>query len=104
MLVVGAAYFPMALLGVVIYDDLAALNPIRVIVSVARTAPRYLALCLCLGAIAGLVLGAEAFLQSLGRQGLALAAANAGWMYLSFVLARATGWFYYRSKDQLAWD
>ncbi|MHC1765441.1 MAG: FHA domain-containing protein [Verrucomicrobiia bacterium] len=103
LLGLGAVYFPMALLAVAIQDDAGAMNPVLVCGSILRTARRYLALCLFLAALAGAVYGVEA--ASAAARLPHLGAAVTGFLsfYAALVVARAIGWFYYCTKDDLGW-
>lgn len=103
LLGLGAFYFPMALLTVAIQDDAAAMNPVLVCGSILRTARRYLALCLFLAVLVGAVYGVEA--ASAAARLPQLGAAVTGFLsfYAALVVARAIGWFYYCTKDDLGW-
>ncbi|MDY7009378.1 MAG: hypothetical protein SVV80_01315 [Planctomycetota bacterium] len=50
---VGVLYFPMALIGVVIFDGLAGLNPIKVFPAITKIAPAYLVACVMLAIVMG---------------------------------------------------
>jgi hypothetical protein len=104
LLGLGACYFPMALLAVVIYDNLSALNPLLFLVSVVRTFPKYFGLGAFLGTLFGLgyVLGSA--LASLKWPLLTAALSSFGEVYAAVILMRALGWFYYRGKDSLGWS
>ena len=104
LLGLGCAYFPMAVLAVTIYDDLAALNPILVLISVARTLARYLILCLFLGVAVGAAWVSERATGGPIAPVLGTVLSGVLWAYAGLVGARAIGWFYYCSKDQLAWS
>jgi pSer/pThr/pTyr-binding forkhead associated (FHA) protein len=104
LLGLGCAYFPMAVLAVTIYDDLAALNPVLVLVSVARTLVRYLILCLLLGVALGAAWVSERATGGPSPPMLGTVLSGVLWAYAGLVGARAIGWFYYCSKDQLAWS
>jgi hypothetical protein len=91
-------------LAVTIYDDLAALNPVLVLVSVARTLVRYLILCLLLGVALGAAWVSERATGGPSPPMLGTVLSGVLWAYAGLVGARAIGWFYYCSKDQLAWS
>lgn len=101
--VLGALYFPMALLAVVIYDNLAALNPLLVLLSIGKTAGRYAALCVYLGVFAGLNLVIETALSQFAGRLVASSVSSLGALYATVVAMRVMGWFYYCSKEKLAW-
>jgi len=88
----------------VIYDNVAALNPILVVVSILRTFNRYVGLCAFLGFVLGIGYVLQAALSALGLPLLRSALIGCGEMYATILLLRAVGWFYYCSKEQLAWD
>jgi hypothetical protein len=61
LLLAGALYFPMSLLAVSLFETLAALNPMLVVVSIAKAPLEYLAACVVLvGSFAG-----EAYLEKI---------------------------------------
>jgi hypothetical protein len=104
LLALGISYFPLALLGVVIYDSFAAVNPLLVAVSAMRVPLPYLMLVVFIGALTGIEHGLEA---AAGRSEHAVLAALAGsvaWPYVLIVVMRAIGWFYWCHKERLAWD
>ena len=97
----GAFFFPMALLAVVLFDATGALNPVFIIGSVIRTFFSYCGLILSFCAFGGLVaLGAWTF----GRFLLLRALSNAAGLYLLLVAAHLLGRFYWLHKDRLGWD
>jgi hypothetical protein len=104
LLGIGALVFPMALLAVVIYDSVSALNPLLIVVSVVRTFRRYLGLCAFLGCILGIGLLLQWAVAFLGLPLLTALATGFTGVYGPILLMRALGWFYYCSKDQLAWS
>jgi pSer/pThr/pTyr-binding forkhead associated (FHA) protein len=105
LLVVGAAYFPMALLAVVVCDDLSALNPVRIIVSIWRTAGRYLELCCFVAALtAPLWLEGNRMVGGTPQASWENLIVGVAGMYVTIVCVRAIGWFYFCSKVQLGWS
>jgi hypothetical protein len=102
LFVLGGGYGLMALLAVGIYDSLAALNPLLVIVSIARVPTRYVLLCLLVAGLCLLKMGAEKYLADF--PGLSQLTANVLSTYGVIVSLRALGWFYRSSEDQLAWS
>jgi hypothetical protein len=104
LLAAGACYFPMAVLAVVIYDSVSALNPIPIAVSILRCLPRYLGLCAWLGAVAGIAYAPELILAHLNVPLLAAVLRGFGTLYAAVLLMRALGWFYFCSREQLAWS
>ena len=103
LLVGGLCYFPMGVLAVVIYDNVAALNPFLVITSILRTLGSYARLCVVLGALAGTVFLLETTLHASGGARLAQAVASFSSTYAAIVAMRCIGWFYRCNKDRLAW-
>ncbi len=104
LLAAGACYFPMAVLAVVIYDSVSALNPLLIVVSIIRALPRYLGLCAWLGAIAGIGYGADLALTALNVPFVAAVLRGFGALYAAVLLMRTLGWFYFCSREQLAWS
>jgi hypothetical protein len=104
LLGIGACAFPMALLAVVIYDSVSALNPLLIVVSVVRTFRRYLGLCAFLGCILGIGLLLRSAVAFLGLPLLTALVTGFTGVYGPVLLMRVLGWFYYCSKDQLAWS
>ena len=104
LLALGACYFPIALLGVLIYDSLAALNPLLVLVSIVKVPLHYLATCLFVSALLGMQWFAEMALARAGTPLWAALASGAASLYLAVAALRAIGWFYYCTKDRLAWS
>jgi hypothetical protein len=103
LLAAGCLYFPMAVLAVVLNDNLSAANPVLVLVSVFRAPGRYLGLCAFAGALFGGAWLLEQALVGMPVPILALALVGAAQFYAVLAAARALGWFYYCSKEQLAW-
>jgi hypothetical protein len=104
LLLAGSFYFLMAALAVVTYDSFEAANPLLVAVSALRTPLKYFGLCLFAGGLASAESLLERALIGMNHPMLAGLAAGVMWPYLAIVIARATGWFYWCSKDELAWD
>jgi pSer/pThr/pTyr-binding forkhead associated (FHA) protein len=104
LLAMGLIYFPMALLGVVIYDSLAGLNPLLVVLSIVKVPLRYATLCLFLGALFGINLLIEMTSRGLGVLMLASALSGVAGLYSMVVAMRAIGWFYYCVEERLAWS
>lgn len=103
LLGLGALYFPMAVLAVVISDDAAAMNPLLICVSIMRTAGRYVTMCVFLGVIVGAGFLAESALTSAGMPRAAAGVNTFLSFYAALVTARAIGWFYFANKDTLGW-
>ena len=105
----GAAYFPMAILGVIMSDDFAALNPIYVIPAILRAPMAYLVIVAIMGGFIGLTAGVDfgsaSHLRSQNQSvGLLISAfAGIGTTYVSFVLARSLGLFYRCYEKRLGW-
>jgi hypothetical protein len=97
----GGLLFPMALLAVVMFDALRALNPVLLIGSILRTLLHYCALapfCLVLCLLCPLALYYLVKSWILGSCLLFLA------YYQLLILAHLLGRFYWRNEERLGWD
>jgi hypothetical protein len=99
----GGIYGAMAVLAVVIYDNIAALNPLLVFLSILRVPLRYFGFCLFMGALLLLVRGVESTLLNADSPRLALLAGSACSTYAVLAVLRALGWFYRSSENELDW-
>jgi len=105
-LIFGVLYFPMAMIGVVLWGSLAGLNPVLIIASIIRVAPSYALVVLTGGALAALVWLAARFGQIPIPH---LGSAIAGFVYAAFllycvtVLMRLCGLLYYCHEERLGW-
>jgi len=97
----GVLCFPMAILRVILFDSLSALNPVGLIWSILKTIPFYLGLLLIIAAVT------SPFIFILSRAG------NSSFIgfisilflsYISMVFAHLLGRFYYRYQNILKWD
>ena len=97
LVALGGFFFPMCFLRGVMFDSFDALNPIEIFISIFSTFLPYCCLVLffmVLGALAGVIL-IRLPLWRLLRMCIIL--------YLVFVLAHRSGWFYWWYKDKLGW-
>jgi len=96
----GLFVLPMALLSVVMEESLTGLNPVRLVVGIARTFVWYVPL-------------AVMFVVPLVGMVVLMVAKAIPWylalpvrlsvMYVQFVMAHLLGWFYYRNEGRLDW-
>jgi hypothetical protein len=99
----GALYFPMAALGVAMYDTIAALNPMLIVRSIKAVPGHY---CLVLVVFSGLVIvkGLTGLLQDIPGfliPGVVLDQLDALWS--ACFLARVLGALYYVNRRRLGW-
>ncbi|MGA2556541.1 MAG: FHA domain-containing protein [Verrucomicrobiota bacterium] len=101
----GLAYMPMALLALAVYDNLVALNPVLVLLSIARAPVEYAVTCLVLGFLVFSLGEATQWLREnvdvpvvapMVREFLAL--------YTLTVVMRVAGLLYYAKQDRLNWN
>ncbi|MFO1497343.1 MAG: hypothetical protein U1G07_02920 [Verrucomicrobiota bacterium] len=100
---IGAVYFPMALLSVLIFDSIAGVNPAIVLLSIAKCPGRYLALLGVLAAALGLVALFEAGLGLVRVPLLTSPFTTLFGLYGTTAGCRALGWFYHSSQEKLGW-
>jgi hypothetical protein len=93
-------FFPMALLAVIMFNTLRALNPKLIIASIFSTIVPYICLVLVLPA----VLFAFSFLRAAIGSGVANFITYIIWFYFLFVYAHILGRFYHKYKRQLNWE
>ena len=112
LLALGLFLFPMSLLSVIMFDSIAGLNPVLVIVSVASTLLPYIGLLLLLAVLVisirlvvplaiPLISGGNPFL-SIGV--FILYGSGIADFYLMMVLAHLLGRFYWKYQDKLYWE
>ncbi len=104
LLLLGAVYFPMAFLGIALFDTVAALNPLLIIPSIVKVLGQYL---LVIGVSVG-ILTLRWLLQTYLRILVPiplLPAIGVGLIqtYLFIVLARILGLLYRNNKEDLGW-
>jgi hypothetical protein len=101
----GLAYYPMALLAVVMFDDWAAVNPLRVVPAIVRAFLHYIVVLVLLGGLwlvreaGGLVLGA----LPLGWKFAAYLPVEFVTFYTLIVSARLLGLLYVANRHRLGW-
>lgn len=103
---VGALYFPMAILGVAMYDTIAAINPMLVVRSILRVPGHYF---LTLLVFAGLI-AVKAFTGTLSGALPGIPGAVIGHvvdefdaLWSAIFLARVLGGLYYVNRKKLGW-
>jgi hypothetical protein len=101
---VGGLYFPMAFLAVVMFDSLAALNPLLVIPSISRVPGSYLFTVVLLAAVLAAKWCGDYFLPKLIPIPIVpFVLSTLVGLYLLMVNARVLGLLYLVNKDRLAW-
>lgn len=93
----GLFFFPMAFLSVVLFDDISALNPVYLVVSMFKTFLAYCSLFLMFCALIAVMIFVLPVPSLFGFIG------NAVRYYLLLVLANRLGWFYWWHKNKLGW-
>ena len=93
----GSFFFPMALLSVILFDAISALNPVFIIVSIFKTFIGYCGLFLFFCVIIAFMIFVLPVPSLLGFTGHAVR------YYLLMVLANRLGWFYWWYKGKLGW-
>ena len=102
--VLGCFYFPMAFLGVAMFDSLAALNPLFILGSILKVPREYLVAALVFAGIVGLRWLSETALGMLLRIPLAPALfADLLGLGLLIIEARILGLLYLSQKAALGW-
>lgn len=103
-LLLGCLYYPMGLLSVAMFNSVAGLNPLLVIVSILRVAGTYAVCCLVLAAVFLARLAITTFLPTLIPVPV-IPDIIAGFisLYLLTVLMRILGLLYLARKEELGW-
>lgn len=104
LLVLGVCYFPMALLAVVIYEDVAAMNPLLILPSLLKVPLKYFSVCCVGAALAGAAFLAGEWLAGFRLPVVSSIVSSMVSTYAALVMARLMGWFYFCSRDELAWS
>ena len=100
----GLVYLPMALLALAMYDNVLALNPALVLLSIVRVPVEYAAACLVLGLLALGSINASRWLRGqVNVPVLAPIVAEFLFLYTLTVVMRVAGLLYYARKDRLHW-
>ncbi len=100
----GLVYLPMALLALGIYDNILAINPMVVAVSIARAPLAYLAACGVLGLLAASVAAADYWIRRNANVPILASVVDEFLsLYTLSVMARLMGQFYHTKKDALKW-
>lgn len=101
LFVLGSAYFPMALLAVILFENPLALNPITVVRAIARVPLEYvtaLGILLVLSLMNWLF---ELLLVQVPVAGFALQALTS--LYLAVIEMRVLGLIYWCNRERLSW-
>lgn len=100
----GAFLYPMTLLGVLMFDSIAGLNPLIIIPSIFSTFFQYCGLVILIGAILYLLIQTQRILQP-GLLGFVLYPLfQAAELYLAMIAAHLLGRFYFNYKEKLNWE
>lgn len=101
---VGGFYFPMAFLAVVMFDSVAALNPLLVVPSIAKVPGSYLLTVALLGAVLAAKWSGDHFLpRAISIPIVPSVLSTLAWLYLLMVEARVLGLLYRVNQERLAW-
>jgi pSer/pThr/pTyr-binding forkhead associated (FHA) protein len=105
LLVGGLLYLPMAVLAVTIYDSVAALNPLLIILSVTRVPLEYAATCLAFGLLFGLLALASYQLDEAGQSRVVTGTVGVFFtLYTLTVMMRINGMLFYTKRSRLHWE
>lgn len=97
----GAAYFPMAILGVAMYDTVGAINPMLVVRSIKRVPGHYLLTLAVFALLLGLKAVTVSFSDLIPVAGTMLDHFDSLWS--SIFLARVLGGLYAINQEKLGW-
>jgi FHA domain-containing protein len=104
LMLFGCFYFPMALLGVAMFDSLAALNPLFIIGSILRVPAEYSVVALVFTVILALrVLVEKVLTMVLNIPLVPVLIADLMGIYLLIVQTRILGMLYLARRDTLGW-
>jgi hypothetical protein len=103
LLALGSVYLPMALLAVVMYDSLAAVNPRLVIPSILRAPSAYAGVCAGLALVVGVEFLVDALSDLLRIPILSSIVLQLVGLYFQVVAMRILGLFYYTQQERLRW-
>ncbi|MBN1456778.1 MAG: DUF4013 domain-containing protein [Sedimentisphaerales bacterium] len=115
----SAAFFPMALLAMVLFDSLSALNPWLLVRSIISTFPQYVGLVILLYGL-GIIYYFVVFAAAMGSAAASAASPvpgseimgaigfhlveQAASLWLTLVLCHLLGRFYYKYEEKLYWE
>jgi len=99
--IAGAAYFPMAILGVAMFDTVGAINPLLVIRSMRRVAGHYLLTLVVFALLLGLKAVTVSFAELIPIAGTLLDHFDSLWSCM--FLARVLGGLYVINEEKLGW-
>ena len=100
----GAFFYPMTLLGVIMFDSISGLNPFIIIPSIFSTFFQYCGLVILIGAILYLLVQTQKILQP-GFLGFVLYPLfQAAELYLAMIAAHLLGRFYFKYQEKLNWE
>ena len=100
-LIVGAVYFPMAILGVAMFDTLGAINPLLVVRSIKQVPGHYALTLVIFGLLLGLKAVTVNFSDLIPVLGTMLDHFDSLWS--SIFLARVLGGLYAINREKLGW-
>ncbi len=99
----GAAYYPMSILAVSMFDTIGAMNPLVVVPAMFRAAKEYATVLVLMAIIFGLQLGGEYVAGLLDIPFLPTFVASAFGLYFLIVQMRMLGLMYYARREDLGW-
>jgi hypothetical protein len=100
----GAFFYPMTLLGVLMFDSVNGLNPLIIIPSIFSTFFQYCGLVILISAILYLLVQTQRILQP-GLLGFLLyPLLQASELYLAMMAAHLLGRFYFKYQGKLNWE
>ena len=99
----GAAYYPMSILAVSMFDTIGAMNPLVVVPAMFRAAKEYATVLVLMAVIFGLKLGGEYVAGLLKIPFLPTFIASALGLYFLIVQMRMLGLMYYARREDLGW-
>lgn len=102
-LLAGAAYFPMAVLAVAMFDRVFALSPTVVIPAIVRVPLEYLTVLVIMAVILGIKAASQYAATLLVIPFLPTFLASSLGIYFLIVQTRLLGLMYYARRDTLGW-
>jgi hypothetical protein len=97
----GAGYFPMAMLGVAMFDSLAALNPLLIVRAIWATPSHYLLTLMVFAGLAAVKFFTGQLSDTIPYAGALIDQFDALWS--AVFLARVLGGLYYVNRHRLGW-
>ncbi len=103
-IVFGCFYYPMAFLGVAMFDSVGGVNPVLVIPSICKVPLQYLITCVCLGVVITVYWVGAALLPALIPIIIVPTLISSFiWLYFLTVQCRILGLLYLSNKEELGW-